>query len=116
MKNGFLGKGILAILTIVVVLPEANAGAARGRASKVFVPRFQFKIDPKASFAELLPTAPKAQLLRLYPDKLADVPEVAFDEMPLPESADMTRSGESKTGKGRKEDVGQHGPEFKNME
>ena len=81
MKNGFLIQGILAILTVVVVLPEADAAASRRLGKRVLVPRFRFNIDPKASFKELLPAAPKLESSPLlYPQKLADVPEIMFED------------------------------------
>ncbi len=49
--------------------------------------RFQFKIDPKASLADLLPAAPKASRHSrpVLADDLAQVPEVSFQE-PLAKS------------------------------
>src|SRR5438552_7649602 len=81
MRNGFLAKGILAILALVVILPEADAAAARRAVKKLLVPRFRFNIDPKASFKELLPAAPKVEQNRSsYPHKLTDVPEIVFED------------------------------------
>ena len=45
MTKGILGKGLLALIATIVILPEADAASRRG-ALKLLIPRFSFKIDP----------------------------------------------------------------------